>query len=599
MMVLIALSASSLQITKIASGFTIDIETNLSVWSQAGTFETLVSDNVDNRSVSLAIATIKVPHKPRRTVLEFTLTNIGSDRVSANLLVYGQFEHPNAKGDLHRFFLTDSGVHISVPSMPGHGLAFNFRADASGWYYGPPISKSLLLSPPNTEQDVMVQGSLGWSYLNISLPPGGSKTFPVIVLYDYCPPYDYYCSTPTRSELERSTSFVTPMLIYFGICITLMAPNLIIFLVTSFCSQRCPAPILSLMFSLAINCTYGLLVMILLTPIGFMGEFTWFDRQAAKIFLYIAIGGNALAPIIGFWIPKGNCTVIRQLTSTVAASDEGRAAIAENFALPCEVKLNATSGHEESREVQDEYESYWEDIYEYRTDNYGNSYRVRTGSVQRWRYYTTHYSEWARVDAGGGRLGHVYCGYGRRLDPKYTETKFVTVWTDCWYLTYGSWQEGGQMPEFPDVNVAHVLSTYICNIDPSAVAEVERNRQRLHTEGKKHDTVVSVKESRIVVGFVHDLSVSLNDELVIPIREFYAKWYGKMLWGICLIIGYQASFECFCNLGYDTKAGDNDVNIQCVKWVNLGPGLNVPYGRRDEQARAVAMEQFGRGKLED
>jgi hypothetical protein len=59
-----------------------------------------------------------------------------------------------------------------------------------------------------------------------------------------------------------------------------------------------------------------------------------------------------------------------------------------------------------------------------------------------------------------------------------------------------------------------------------------------------------------------------------------------------MICGYQAAFECFCNLGYD--AGQCTLMAHCVKVVSDRNDLRVGYQQKDEVAATRIETSLGR-----
>jgi hypothetical protein len=259
--------------------------------------------------------------------------------------------------------------------------------------------------------------------------------------------------------------------------------------------------------------------------------------------------------------------VIRQLCGNVATTDEGQATLVNNFAHFPVVSIQATAGHWESREVQEE---------QIRQTNNNSTY---------WVHYRTYYSAWGRVDCGGGTLDFIYVPSEHRLLPKRIERRFVIVWTDSWTIPFRTWQENGELPQFPrDKFVVQVNSHYRCLVDRVVRAEMDRVKALGLMQARTYDTDVSAEDVFFVEGFVSSMAVSMNDDMVVPVREFYATGKGIALWFVCTAVGYQAAYECFCNLGYDVTAASDQAAVQCVKVISSESNWRARYENRDEVA---------------
>jgi hypothetical protein len=341
------------------------------------------------------------------------------------------------------------------------------------------------------------------------------------------------------------------------------------------------------------NAVWSFVIVLCVAAGGSLGSFQDIETRNALIGFGCLAGLWFLVQLFGCCIPNSNCMVIRQLCGDVASTDEGRSAVSNNFSLPPVMTLSASAGHFETREVAQEWESYVVDVMARRHDpENGMIQNVKVGEEVRWRVYHTHTSNWDREDRGGGRLPFITCPRGHRLDPPHTERRFVTVWNHSMVVEYTSLQENGQMPVFPRDNAVMVKSSFVADPDGATRALMEQLKANLFAEGKTHDTDVNVGEAGSVPNFISEIVVSLNDELVMSIREFYATHCGRFLWFICLLTGYQSSFECYCNLGYDAKNENHQLAVQCVKIFSVNPVFRVHYMLRDAQAAALAAEMF-------
>lgn len=79
-----------------------------------------------------------------------------------------------------------------------------------------------------------------------------------------------------------------------------------------------------------------------------------------------------------------------------------------NRKVPPKILVNATASHEESREVWTEYGEYDRAVYrtetKYNSDGITSEEEVFDHYEKAERIVETHYSEWDRVDNGGGKF---------------------------------------------------------------------------------------------------------------------------------------------------------------------------------------------------
>lgn len=115
-----------------------------------------------------------------------------------------------------------------------------------------------------------------------------------------------------------------------------------------------------------------------------------------------------------------------------------------NRKLPPLIYVGCKAQHKESREVWEEYEQYQRAVYNVttKTDSYGiTSTKKRFSHYETdYKYRTTHYSSWGRVDEGGGRFRGVP-GYTNSNYKKSVEYRTVVTWRKELEYKYSSWED--------------------------------------------------------------------------------------------------------------------------------------------------------------
>lgn len=240
------------------------------------------------------------------------------------------------------------------------------------------------------------------------------------------------------------------------------------------------------------------------------------------------------------------------------------------------VKVGCYAQHEESREVCKEYEKYLKPVYVTNTtyDRDGNPHynKVFSHNETHYRYRTTYYSEWRRVDEGGGKLYNKQPGY---CDSRYeysVEYKTVETWRKELEYVYKSWQD----------NTSNINNIQFCSIleadfgfdftfDQVSQSTLKQMKDNLFEEGKTYDTDVHTYNNFKVPGFYNSLTCSLNDVEYQRIQKKFATPCGYICWTILFLLGYSSIFDAYARY----EIGSAKINI--YKDISSEDNMRVPY----------------------
>jgi hypothetical protein len=314
----------------------------------------------------------------------------------------------------------------------------------------------------------------------------------------------------------------------------------------------------------------------------------------------------------------GNQFVKGQLDNPLTDIEVNMKEFQHNFDTGPIVMVEASASHIESREGQHELESFEEEIFE---DEQSEKEDVNEGERQnlpttdgkeawkqvtlkklttkkrrkfiktekKWREYGTRWSEWGRKDEGGGKLPIFAPPIGHKMGKKVNEEKTEVLWTASEEYRYGSWQENAADVQFPDTDVVTATTTLMVDLRGSAAKKVEEIKKALTQEGYEWDTTINTDVKFSVPDWQDVVPLALNTERVIRIRDFHAGKCGRFLWYVFLFFGYQSSWECFCNLGYEASTVEGEpVSLKCRKSVSDLNDQRAGYGQHD----LVAAEQM-------
>ena len=345
-----------------------------------------------------------------------------------------------------------------------------------------------------------------------------------------------------KEDLEDFEHFSKPPLISFLPCIILGLPNIIMYIVRK-CQRRMSSAFFVLFMNLILNFAYGNIVSILI-GIG--------DHSSFLLAKYSLIGYGILCFISLFCQCCGvraYFDVIYNLCRKLNKAQSFYDTMKFNRTVPPLILVGVIAQHQESREVWVESERYEEPVYidtSY-TDAFGiyHNRKEFSHNETKYRYRTTHYSNWERVDRGGGRIygtpGHSDSRYSKSV-----EYKTVRTWSKEEYFRYGSWQDNTNSLE--NIKYSAIIKakfTFNITFDSGALQQFQKLKSDLFNEGKRHDTDVSTYHNYQCPKMINKITCTLNEEEYNRIQKKFSNCCGYFWWFIIFILGYSSMFESF------------------------------------------------------
>ena len=226
---------------------------------------------------------------------------------------------------------------------------------------------------------------------------------------------------------EQERHYIKSFLFSLAFGVVLAIPN-IIAQIYMFCIKERQNPRISFLLNIILNFAYGNLFSYLL---HFGVEASLYVGAVAMGIFFLVFFG-----MICKWCDCERKIIFEQLYTSLKDFEELpilEEIIDKNRRKPPTIKINAKSGHKESREVLKEYhlmkQVTFNDIH------FGGYYYDSTN--YNFALFDTQYSEWKRVDEGGGKIK------GKQGDEfkkfvKDVETKNVEIWNKESEYKYGS-----------------------------------------------------------------------------------------------------------------------------------------------------------------
>ena len=232
--------------------------------------------------------------------------------------------------------------------------------------------------------------------------------------------------------------------------------------------------------------------------------------------------------------------------------------------------------HIENQEV-------YETVTTYYSDGSASSHEKFSHYETDYRYKTTHYSAWGRVDNGGGRFHGTPGAYSSRYD-KSVEYRTVVTWTKTTEYQYTSWQD--ETKDLSDIKYCSIVKThfsFLIIFDPESRDFVDKIKSDLYREGKTHDTDVTTTENFTCPGMIFKHKCSLNDEEYQRIKKKFANKCTYFWWIILLLLGYSSMLDCFARY----EIGSENVTIR--KFVSYNEDCRADYMKNDENPPAITF----------
>ena len=357
-----------------------------------------------------------------------------------------------------------------------------------------------------------------------------------------------------------------------GICIGigLSLPNIILQIVRS-----CKSQMTSSKSTLTINIICHLVYGITISELFILENNKLYQVLAAAygiicaICLYKACRGGAKTIFSAIYYLCQNLEDLQSLQTIVSF----------NRRIPPKIYARATASHEESRQVWKEYEQYTVPVYKKKTvvfnDGSGFSDEEFDHFDIDYRYKTTHYSRWGRVDEGGGRFNGCPGSSSSRYE-KSEETKTVITWEKSKVYQYGSWED--RTESFSNIKYYTIVEASFdvdYYVDDESSKILKDYKDELYKEAEGRDTDVVSKIHYTTPSFFDNHTCSLNDEEYKRIKNIFSNCCGYTLWFILFLIGYNSIFETFSRY----EIGKEDFTL--VKYIAYDNKYRADYNEND------------------
>ena len=363
-----------------------------------------------------------------------------------------------------------------------------------------------------------------------------------------------------------------------GLCLAI--PNIICY-ITRKVRQKMSASFCTFFMNVLLNMTYGNLIGGL---VGIGNE----TSLLIAIYLGSIYGGFCLLNLFLLCCGvRAYFDVIFHLCQKIEDSSSLQEMINFNRKLYPLIVVGCYADHQESREVWTESEEYDKPVYKTVTttteDGDTEETEVFSHYEKDYRYITTHYADWERVDRGGGKI-HGIPGHTNSKYDKTIEYRTVETWRKSEEFRYKSWQdETINIENLPYYTIVETTFSYNLAFDPSANNSIKALEDKLYKEGKKYDTDVHTYENKDVPNFVKKNKCSLNDEEYQRIKNKFSNSCGYFCWTFLFILGYSSIFESYSRY----EIGKISINI--TKKISGQTDKRASYKSQDESAPPISI----------
>ena len=270
--------------------------------------------------------------------------------------------------------------------------------------------------------------------------------------------------------------------------------------------------------------------------------------------------------------------------------------INDNRKLPPKVLIKATAGHQESREVLQVFEPfrqrvYANDIIVWNDGTVTNDRHLHHYEINYAHSYNI-YSEWKRVDEGGGKLvDKQEKGDSDKKLYKDKEKRTVETWNETMEYKYSSWQDNSKVFKLPpNQTIINVSFDYKIIFNTSGIEGKKRTIDELCTKGKKNDTNVNYIEDYSCNNMVFRGRCYVNREEYMKLKEVNKKKY--LYIGIVLfILGYSSIMDCF----FYFEEGENSFIIE--KLISDENDCSAQYMEEDKNLKSIRYENSKKGEI--
>lgn len=372
-------------------------------------------------------------------------------------------------------------------------------------------------------------------------------------------------------------SFIGALILGIGLSL----PNIILQIVRR-CKNQMTASCFTFTMNIICHFAYGSLICELSKFTGY-GTFL-VTQMIGGFYLGLCILCLLIALCGG---PKSYYYVLYNLCHDLEDSRTLQDVVSYNRKVPPKICVNATASHQESREVWVEYEHYdkavYRTVYTYYSDGTSSSKEVFDHYEDAYRYRTTHYSEWDRVDNGGG---HFHGCPGRRSSryDKSVEYRTVVTWRKTTEYQYTSWQD--ETKSLSNIRYCSIVKSIFSSVylfDDDSLNFIKKIKDDLYREGLTHDTDVNTEEDYTSPGMIYKHNCSLNDEEYQRIKKKFANRCGYFWWFVLFVLGYSSMFEAFARY----EVGHENITIR--KYISYEDNCRAPYMKEDVNPPSITF----------
>ena len=265
--------------------------------------------------------------------------------------------------------------------------------------------------------------------------------------------------------------------------------------------------------------------------------------------------------------------------------------INENRKIPPKILIKAKAQHEESREVLKEFEPYQQPVYvndiHVWNDGHISNFRHFDHIEINYDHIRNHYSEWKRVDQGGGKLDNTIKHddtYNKFVKDKEYQT--VETWNETMEYEYSSWQDNSKIFKLtPGKPIIKANFDYKLTFNLSGMEGKRRTIDELCMKGKKKDSTVYYHEDYTCNNMTTGVRCYINREEYIRIKKANEKKY--LYIGIVLfILGYSSIMDCF----FYFEEGENSFIIE--KLISDENDCSANYMEEDKNLQLFKYEDL-------
>ena len=166
-------------------------------------------------------------------------------------------------------------------------------------------------------------------------------------------------------------------------------------------------------------------------------------------------------------------------------------------------------------------------------------------------------------------------------------TEKVVTYRNVRPLKYTSWEEAGNSIRIPnDTTMFHAIVVPKYKLDDDAIVCLQQMREYMLQEALTHDVHASAWTSFTVEGLERSFCGPATKDKVC-VADFFQSWYGRLLWVVFALLGYQAAYESIF------AASGERVMLTVVKRVSMSDKLRCKYREQDQAAAESTFRKEG------